>query len=139
MVITVLYNVCNVMQILCYALSSDQALGAISNRVFFRARAPRTVSRLGRLRQLSNGFGVFPLSRPAQHGPSAYAHARDCSRHGAREYAAIFPLSRVTAVPFLSPGSTILPLLPPETTRVSVFASFRVTAYRIPRTSRAQP
>ena len=27
------------------------------------ARAPRMVSRLGRLRQLSNGFGVFPLSR----------------------------------------------------------------------------
>ena len=64
--------------------------------MIFRARAPRTVSRLGRLRQLSNGFGVFPLSRPAQHGPSA----RDCSRHGAREYAAISPLSRVTAAAF---------------------------------------
>ena len=87
------------MQILCIIIMPSGA-GAISNHVIFRARAPRTVSRLGRLRQLSNGFGVFPLSRPAQHGPSAYAHARDCSRHGAREYAAIFPLSRVTAAAF---------------------------------------
>ena len=46
-----------------------QALGAVlivSNHVIFRARAPHMVSRLGRLRQLSNGFGVFPLSRPAR-------------------------------------------------------------------------
>ena len=73
-------------------------LGAISNHVIFRARAPRYLgARLVRLRQLSNGFGVFPLSRPAQHGPSA---RRDCSRHGAREYAAISPLSRVIAAAF---------------------------------------
>ena len=80
------------MQILCIIIMPS----AISNHVIFRARAPRTVSRLGRLRQLSNGFGVFPLFRPAQHGPSA----RDCSRHGAREYAAISPLSLVTAAAF---------------------------------------
>ena len=53
MVITVLYLKCKF-----YVL-------IVSNHVIFRARAPRMVSRLGRLgrlKQLSNGFGVFPLS-----------------------------------------------------------------------------
>ena len=63
--------------------------------MIFRARAPRMVSRLGRLRQLSNGFGVFPrASVPARHGPSACKTAR------AREYAATSPLSRVIAAAF---------------------------------------
>ena len=79
------------MQILCIIMLCPQASSG---------RAPHARylgARLGRLRQLSNGFGVFPLSRQLrQHGPSA----RDCSRHGAREYAAISPLSRVTAAAF---------------------------------------
>ena len=87
-------------------------LGPVSNHVIFRVRAPRMVSRLGRLRQLSNGFGVFPLSRRGT------AQVQKTAR--AREYAATSPLSRVTAAAFLSPASTILPLLPPETTRVCV-------------------
>ena len=45
------------------------------------------VSRLGRLRQLSNGFGVFPLYVPARHGPSA----RDCSRQRVRRYLSSLP------------------------------------------------
>ena len=70
----------------------------VSNHVIFRARAPRMVSRLGRLRQLSNGFGVFPLSgrpRAARQGPS---QVQETAR--AREYAATSPLSRVTAAAF---------------------------------------
>ena len=53
------------------------------------------VSRLGRLRQLlllSNGFGVFPLSRRGA------AQVQETAR--AREYAATSPLSRVTAAAF---------------------------------------
>ena len=57
------------------------------------------VSRLGRLRQLSNGFGVFPLCCP---GPgrrgTARAQVQETAR--AREYAATSPLSRVTAAAF---------------------------------------
>ena len=59
----------------------------VSNHVIFMARAPRMVSRLGRLRQLSNGFGVFPLSPAARHGPSA----RDCSRQRVRRYLSTLP------------------------------------------------
>ena len=57
------------------------------------------VSRLGRLRQLSNGFGVFPLSRRGT------AQVQETAR--ASEYAATSPFSRVTAaaaLPFLLLG-----------------------------------
>ena len=50
------------------------------------------VSRLGRLRQLSNGFGVFPLSLRGT------AQVQETAR--AREYAATSPLSRVTTAAF---------------------------------------
>ena len=102
--------------------------------MIFRARAPRMVSRLGRLRQLSNGFGVFPLSRTYVPVLRGTAQVQETAR--AREYAATSPLSRV---PFLSQASTILPLLPPETTRVYVFASFCVTAYRTVYRVRREP
>ena len=64
----------------------------VSNHVIFRARVPRIVSRLGRLRQLSNGFGVFPLSLRGT------AQVQETTR--TREYAATSPLSRVTAAAF---------------------------------------
>ena len=51
-----------------------------------------SISRLGRLRQLSNGFGVFSLSRRGT------AQVQETAR--AREYAATSPLSRVTAAAF---------------------------------------
>ena len=50
------------------------------------------VSRLGRLRQLSNSFGVFPLSL---RGTAQVQDSRDCSRQRVRRY-----LSRVTAAAF---------------------------------------
>ena len=68
----------------------------VSNHVIFRVRAPRMVSRLGRLRQLSNGFGVFPLSRMSLRGTAQVQ--QETAR--AREYAATSPLSRVTAAAF---------------------------------------
>ena len=74
------------MQILCIIIMPSGArrcIKIISIHVIFRARAPRMVIRLGRLRQLSNGFGV----------------SRDCSRQ-IREYAATSPLSRVTTAAF---------------------------------------
>ena len=87
------------MQILCIII---MPLGArrciklliVSNHVIFRARAPRmvSISRLGQLRQLSNGFGVFPLSRRGM------AQVQETAR--ARKYAATSPLSRVTAAAF---------------------------------------
>ena len=64
----------------------------VSNHMIFRARAPRMVSRPCWLRQLSNGFGVFPLSRRG----TAQVQETAC----AREYAATSPLSRVTAAAF---------------------------------------
>ena len=72
--------------------SGARPIGAVlivSNHVIFRVRAPRMVSRLGRLRQLSNGFGVFPQVLVQQETARA------------REYAATSPLSRVTAAAFL--------------------------------------
>ena len=64
----------------------------VSNHVIIWAHAPRTVSRLGRLRQLSNGFGVFPMSRRGT------AQVQETAR--AKVYAATSPLSRVTAAAF---------------------------------------
>ena len=75
-----------------YALRRYINFFIVSNHVIFRARAPRMVSRLGRLRQLSNGFGVFPLSRRGT------AQVQETAR--ARVYAATFPLSRVTDAAF---------------------------------------
>ena len=54
------------------------------------------VSRLGRLRQLSNRFGVFPLSLC----PGAARYAVRRGTVGPRKYAATSPLSRVTAAAF---------------------------------------
>ena len=64
----------------------------VCNHVIFRARLPRMVSRLGWLRQLSSGFGIFPLSRRGT------AQVQETAR--AREYTATSPLSRVTAAAF---------------------------------------
>ena len=78
---------------------------------------------------LSNGFGVFSV--PARRGPSE----RDCCRLLSRaiEHAATSPFSRVTAAAF--PLASEYATASSEITRVSVFASFCVTAHRIPRTS----
>ena len=108
-----------------------------------RAPRTRTVSRLGRLRQLSNGFGVFPLSRTsARHGPSA---TRDCSRQRVRRYLSTLPsdcccLSSRQRVRYcLFSRQRVLPLLPPETARAREYAATsplsRATAAAFPLAS----